>query len=130
MSNTSDSEQKLQAQILALQSQVASLSQILGVQPTVAPKSPLWSLVSDYLKTVGGSASPRSIADGLLMNGHKLGKYAFRNIKICLTSPSMKGTFRLTRDATYCETATLLYRNIPYSPKKWVNKKSVATQKN
>jgi hypothetical protein len=117
----STEQKKLQIQIAELQAQVASLSQIIGANSTTQPRYPMWSLVRDYLRSVGGSASPRSIADGLLKAGHKLGKYPLRNVKITVTSPMMHGIFKVTRDATNEETVMLMNRLVPYTPKKWVD---------
>lgn len=118
-------ESALQAQIAALQAQVAQLSQLVGVTPAVAPRYPMWSLIRDFLRTTGGSATPLEIAEGLLKQGHKLGKYPLRNVKITVTSPMMKSLFRVTENATGVETVTLIDRTVRYTPKKWVDKKPV-----
>jgi hypothetical protein len=107
MGNTKNSEESLQAQITALQSQVALLSQLLGLQPTATPKSPTWVLIRDYLRAAGGSASPRTIADGLIKAGNNLGKYPLRNVKITVTSPMTSGIFRVTKDERGEETVAL-----------------------
>lgn len=128
-SQPKNTESALQAQIQALQAQVSQLSQLVGVTPAVAPRYPMWSLVRDYLRASGGSATPLEIAEALLKQGHKLGKYPLRNVKITVTSPMMKSLFRVVKDASGFETVTLIDRTVRYTPKKWVDKKPVRRSK-
>jgi hypothetical protein len=116
-------EQELRSEIQELRQQVTLLREQIGTAVPSVPRYPLWSLIRDYLRSKGGSASPRSIADGLLKAGHKLGKYPLRNVKITVTSPMMKGIFRVTKDATNVETVTLIDRPVKYTPKKCLGSK-------
>jgi hypothetical protein len=110
----------LQKQVEELQKQVAANSERHAPEPDRAihlPKFPMWSIIRNYLRANGMKASARDIAEGLIKEGHDLGKYPLRNVKITVSSPLLRDLFKISTDATGVETIHLLDVEVPFSPK-------------
>jgi hypothetical protein len=124
MANTSETQsaEEFLKRIEALEREISGLKKILeeGADNQVSKMSshiPLWILIRDYLRAEGGSASPRDIADALVEEGHDLGKYPLRNVKITLTTPAMRPIFKVTKSANGHELVFLVNKATIYAPR-------------
>jgi hypothetical protein len=117
---TKTNEELLQAQIDELKRQNEMLVKRMTPIPEPGPFRPLWTLIRDHLRSVGGSASPTMITNALLKEGHNLGKYPLRSVKITVKMPAMQGVFEVSKDAKDVETVTLIDRPMRFeSRNKW-----------
>jgi hypothetical protein len=81
------------------------------------PRIPLWILIRDYLKENGTEESLDNIVNYLVGQGHNLGKYPIRSVKVTVVSSHMRKVFTVTKLKNGTEMVKLVEGpTAPYTP--------------
>jgi hypothetical protein len=81
------------------------------------PRIPLWILIRDYLKEKDNEEPLENIVNYLVGQGHDLGKYPLRSVKVTVVSSHMRNVFNVTKLKNGTEMVRLVEGTTgPYTP--------------